>query len=174
MLYFLESIILWYGLDFGNAQRGCTAQLATCGPDCSAHRDFTAAPGRMRDAPAPPVSHRRCAGTSRSSKSTHAAGCPARSRAPRRYPVHESRGCGAYLSSDISAMRSPLIASKPLPTHTPKPRIHILIVRLKPVAKRRSQHALRGARRATLEHVMLPIEEVCGVAWIKRKRFEAG
>src|SRR5258706_3857814 len=58
--------------------------------------------------------------------------------------------------------------------HTPKPRIHILVPRLKPVTESRPQHAGRGARRTALQHMVLPVEEVRRVAQIERERVEAG
>src|SRR6202795_1300825 len=41
---------------------------------------------------------------------------------------------------------------------------------LEPVAERPPQHARSGARRATLHHVVLAVEKICGIAWIERHR----
>src|SRR5215471_12575750 len=55
-----------------------------------------------------------------------------------------------------------------------KPCIRVLVVRLKPVAERRTQHAGRRTRRSALHHEMLSIEEIGGVSAVKRKRLESG
>src|SRR5579863_9742942 len=52
--------------------------------------------------------------------------------------------------------------------------VHVGIMRLKPVAKRAPQHALRGARRAALHHKMFAVKKIGRVTRVKRKRFEAG
>src|SRR5260370_4403725 len=44
------------------------------------------------------------------------------------------------------------------------------VMRLEPVAKRPTQHARGGARRAAFHHKMLAVKKVCGVAGIKRQR----
>src|SRR5258708_16165338 len=43
-------------------------------------------------------------------------------------------------------------------------------MRLEPVAKRPTQNARGGARRAAFHHKMLAVKKVCGVAGIKRQR----
>src|SRR5713101_488184 len=52
--------------------------------------------------------------------------------------------------------------------------MHVLVMRLEPVAKRGSQHARGGTRCATLHHVMLPIKEISGVPAVERKWLETG
>src|SRR5579864_4928536 len=59
-------------------------------------------------------------------------------------------------------------------SHAAKSCVNILVVRLKPVAKRAAQHAGGGARRSSFHDVVLAVEEVRGVARIKRKPLEAG
>src|SRR4029077_14969468 len=65
-----------------------------------------------------------------------------------------------------------------LTTHATESSVDILIVRLEPIAKRRPQHAGRGAHRRAFHYVVPSIEEVRGVDGIKlicmkaRERFE--
>src|SRR6266516_7306819 len=54
-----------------------------------------------------------------------------------------------------------------------KPCIHILVVRLEPVAECGSQHASGRARRAAFHDEVLSIEKVCRVSAVKRKRLES-
>src|SRR5438309_23709 len=54
-----------------------------------------------------------------------------------------------------------------------EPCIHVLVVRLKPVAKRRTQHARRGACRTALHDEVFAIKKIGGVAVIERKRRES-
>ena len=56
---------------------------------------------------------------------------------------------------------------------TAKSRIHVLVMRLKPVAERRTQHAGSRTRRAAFHDEMLSIEEVGGVSAVERKRLES-
>src|SRR5437879_13032320 len=41
-------------------------------------------------------------------------------------------------------------------------------MRLEPVSKRSPQHARSGARRATLHHIVVAVEEICGIVRIER------
>src|SRR5207237_362637 len=53
-------------------------------------------------------------------------------------------------------------------------------MRLEPVAERTAQHAAGGAGRPAFQHVVLAVEEICGIAWIEGhgrecwKRLELG
>lgn len=64
-----------------------------------------------------------------------------------------------------------LYSSRP---HATESRIHVLVVRLKPVAKTRSQHARSRSRRAAFKHEMLVVVKVRGVAQVERKRLKTG
>src|SRR5579883_2360029 len=57
--------------------------------------------------------------------------------------------------------------------HTPESGVDVLIVRLEPVTEGAAQHAAGGARRASLENVVAAVEEVGGIAGIRRMRSEA-
>src|SRR5438874_1123731 len=46
-------------------------------------------------------------------------------------------------------------------------------MRLKPIPKRAAQHARAGARRAAFHHIMLVIEKIRGIAFVKRERPES-
>ena len=50
--------------------------------------------------------------------------------------------------------------------------VDIRIMRLEPVAKRPPQHARGRARRAAFHHEVFPVEEIRGIAGIKRERFK--
>src|SRR5258708_27366822 len=43
-------------------------------------------------------------------------------------------------------------------------------MRLEPVSERPAQHARSGARGASLHHVVLAVEKICGIVWIERHR----
>src|ERR1700693_4731718 len=59
-------------------------------------------------------------------------------------------------------------------THAKKACIHILIMRLKPIPKRRSQHARLRPRGPALHYIVAAVEKVSGVSGIERERLEAG
>src|SRR5208282_4176064 len=50
----------------------------------------------------------------------------------------------------------------------------ILIMWLEPIAKGAPQHALFAAWRPALHHVVLAVEEICGIALVERERPETG
>src|ERR1700756_3019765 len=52
-------------------------------------------------------------------------------------------------------------------------RIHVLVMSLKPITERGTQHACRSARRAALHDEVLAIKKICGISVIKRERLEA-
>src|ERR1700674_2339734 len=54
----------------------------------------------------------------------------------------------------------------------PKLRVHVRVMRLEPVAERPAQHASGCARRTTLHHEVLAIEEIRGISGIERKGLE--
>src|SRR5579884_2615610 len=58
--------------------------------------------------------------------------------------------------------------------YAPESRIHVLVMRLEPVAEGTPQHACGGARRSAFHDVVLAVEKVGGVAGIKRKALKAG
>src|SRR5438270_12103699 len=58
--------------------------------------------------------------------------------------------------------------------HAAKSGVHILVMRLKPVAEARSQHASGRARRSAVHHEMFAIKEVGRVTTVERKWLEAG
>src|SRR5579864_9606530 len=57
--------------------------------------------------------------------------------------------------------------------HAAESRIHVLVMRLEPVAEGTPQHACGSARRSAFHDVVLAVEKVGGVAGIKRKALEA-
>src|SRR5262247_3322803 len=57
-------------------------------------------------------------------------------------------------------------------SYTPERRVNVGIVRLEPVAKGFSRQAGGGPGRCALHHKMFAVEEVCGVARVKREFFE--
>ena len=103
---------------------------------------------------------------------------PERSSCARFPPTHGLAKClKAFVEKNLNKAIADFFDQLMLYSSTPhaaKSRIHVLVVRLEPVAKTRSQHACRRARRTTFEHVMLVVVEVRGVTQIERKRLESG
>src|SRR3974390_194764 len=56
--------------------------------------------------------------------------------------------------------------------HAPKAGVNVLIMWLEPAPKRPAQECGCGARRTAFHDEVLSIEEICGIAGIKRKRLE--
>src|SRR5437763_493227 len=69
-------------------------------------------------------------------------------------------------------MRSALALASVL--YQPECAVHVGIGGAEPVSERRARHTGCRPRRSALQHEMFAIEEIRGIARVKRKRFETG